>query len=190
MRIEIGFIPCSVIVRDLTVGTLTQWAWGQAPGSFTNGTAITASNGFTWLGDEWLGGMSVTGWYQESTGSYVTVNNLGWFAQDLLPGTKIKVEGVVGMSFSSSKNLSLNGTYTVSSINMSSSAIYTVEQVASPNPYQEYAAGGVVIPFENAQGVPFPSRPSGRYAGIIGTGMAGAANSKMSAEFFSAVTVV
>lgn len=190
MRLEIGYIPSRCIVTDLTVGTITQWAWGMAEGSFTNGTAVTTSNGFTWLGNTWMGGMSIQGWNQGTTGSYIVVNNLGVFAKDLTVGSKIKVAGVVGLRFANSQNLSLNGTYTVSSINVSSGYIYTVEQPNDPTPYEEYAGGGTVIPVATASGVPIPTHPSGLYACLIGTGMGGAANSAMSAEFFSAVSVV
>lgn len=186
LPVNIGFKPCKVTVIDETVGTINVWFDGMAQGSYINGTTLNTTNGYQWMGDQYLGSMPITGWNQESSGSYLVVNNLSWFP--LVAGVKIKVTGVLGLTSSNSPNKGLNGIYTVSSINVSSGWIYTVEQPNDPNPYQEYEAGGMVIPLSYADGTPFPVF-QGVYGCVLGTGMIGAANSNMCAIFDSAVSV-
>lgn len=188
LPVEIGFKPCKVTVVDETEGNVYTWFDGMPQQSYiSGGSTLNTSQGFRWVGDEFLGDMPVTGIYQATTGSYFVVNELAWFP--LVAGVKVKVTGVLGTSYPNSPNKSLNGIFTVSSINVGSGYVYTVEQFNSPNPYQSYSAGGRMIPLTYADGSTFPV-VEGVYGCILGTGMVGAANSQMCALFDSAVSVV
>lgn len=187
LPVEIGFKPCKVTVVDETNGSVYRWFDGMPQQSFLNGSNISTNNGFRWVGDEFLGALPITGIYQAISGTYFTVTELDWF--NLVAGVKVKVTGVVGNRNPNSPNNSLNGIFTVASINLATGYVYTVEQLNSPNPYQSYAGGGKMVPFAYGDGSAFPV-VEGLYGCILGTGMVGAANSEMCALFESAVSVV
>ena len=194
VAIEIGFVPAKVTVIDVTTGNVYYWYDGMAQNSFVEVLAIGGNyptyqqaGGYQWLGNVWLGGMPITAWTAPTSNSQgqITVNNLSWF--NLPTNTTIQVVGAVCTPAVGA--VSINGTYTVSSVSSSvNQNIITLNSPTTVPTYQNYLGGGYVLPISYPSGQPYTPK-IGCYGCILGSSMVGTAGAQARALFESCVSV-
>lgn len=172
-NLDVGFTVAEITTIDITNGGSWQWVTGMASGSSLDVDAgtISGSNGFTPLAQSASYGAAISNFTNAANG-VITAANVAQFG--IVAGDTIEV---AGLADDGSGTLSLNGTFTVSSVTATTITLNEDTQVGAG--YSVYVSGGFAVRKLDSNGDPVPIENVAIRGMTVGTTPVGAASASM-----------
>lgn len=172
-NLDVGFAVAEVTTINTTSNGSFQWVDTMDDGSYldVDSGVVTPTNGVTPLTQSAIYGAGITGFTNANPGVIAasSITQVG-----IVAGDSIKVSAVAD----DGSGTSLNGTFTVASINAAGTEITLVENTSAPT-FSVYVSGGKATRVSDSSGVAIPTENYAIQGVTLGTGVVGGNNDVM-----------